>query len=92
MDILFRKHALMRMAQRAISDADVRNIIESGKTIEEYPNDTPYPSRLVLGWAEDRPLHAVIADAVEERKAIVITVYEPDPERWNADFTRRARK
>lgn len=80
------------MAQRAIGEADVRRIIESGTTIEEYPNDKPYPSRLLLGWIGDRPLHVVVADSVEQQQVVVITVYEPDTERWTADFTRRKRR
>jgi hypothetical protein len=79
------------MARRSISEADVRRVIESGKTIEEYPNDKPYPSRLVMGWIGSRPLHAVVAENPEQQQVIVITVYEPDAGRWAADFTRRKR-
>jgi len=25
-------------------------VIETGEIIEDYPNDFPYPSRLLLGW------------------------------------------
>lgn len=92
MELVLRTHALTRMAQRAIGEADVRRIIESGTTIEEYPNDKPYPSRLLLGWIGDRPLHVVVADSVEQQQVVVITVYEPDTERWTADFTRRKRR
>ena len=35
-----------------------------------------YPSRLVLGWIGNRPLHVVVADHVEETQWVV-TVYEP---------------
>ena len=91
MKIILRTHALSRMAQRSISEDDVRRIIESGRTIEEYPNDKPYPSRLVMGWVGSRPLHIVVADNPEQQQAIVITVYEPDAGRWTASFTRRER-
>jgi len=37
------------MARRNISAAEVRRVLTDGETIEEYPDDTPYPSRLVLG-------------------------------------------
>ncbi|HXX22088.1 MAG TPA: DUF4258 domain-containing protein [Terriglobia bacterium] len=49
----------------------------------------PYPSRLVLGWIGARPLHTVVADNLSENELIVITVYEPDSEVWEADFKRR---
>ncbi len=54
MKITFRAHALQRMFERKISPADVRAILESGETIEEYLDDIPYPSRLVLGWVSGR--------------------------------------
>ena len=53
-------------------------------------NDTPYPSRLVLGWHGARPLHVVVADNIniEDQEKIVVTVYEPDPGEWEPDFKR----
>ena len=49
----------------------------------------PYPSRLVFGWHNLRPLHVVVADNTDDGENIVITAYEPDPEEWEADFKRR---
>jgi uncharacterized protein DUF4258 len=59
------------------------------QTVEDYPDDTPYPSRLVLGWNGRRPIHVVVADNLDDNENIVITVYEPDPEEWEPDFRRR---
>jgi hypothetical protein len=72
-----------------MSEDEVRNAIEAGETIEDYPNDFPYPSRLVLGWYGPRPIHVVVADNSDEKENIVITVYEPDPSEWEADLKRR---
>lgn len=47
--LVFRLHAVQRMAGRRISAADVRYVLDTGLTVETYPDDTPYPSRLVLG-------------------------------------------
>ncbi|MEX2381742.1 MAG: DUF4258 domain-containing protein [Opitutales bacterium] len=85
--LIFRVHAIQRMAQRGISVDDVRQALDTGEIVEDYPNDFPYPSALVLGWIEQRPLHIVTATAPEKR--IIITVYEPDPARWKPGFTRR---
>jgi hypothetical protein len=63
--------------------------LTAGEAIEEYPDDTPYPSRLVLGWVGSRPLHVVAADNPEDEDTIVITVYEPEPNQWEAGFRRR---
>ena len=87
--LVFRVHAIQRMFQRHFSKEDVRRTLESGEVIEEYLDDKPYPSRLVLGWIGQRPVHVVVAENNEAQETIVITVYEPEPEKWEADFTRR---
>lgn len=87
--LVFRMHAIKRMFQRSISKEDVRHALETGETIESYPQDTPYPSRLVLGWKNSRPLHVVVADHTETLELIVITVYEPAPSEWEPGFKRR---
>lgn len=83
---IFRRHALERMAERNISRVDVESIVEAGEVIREYTDDTPYPSRLVLGWRNERPLHVVAADDDTTNETYIITVYEPDPDVWEEDF------
>jgi hypothetical protein len=87
--LIFRIHALRQMFQRRISDNEIREILAEGKIVEDYPDDTPYPSCLVSGIVNNRPIHVVVAYNNVEREAIVITAYEPDPERWSGDFSRR---
>jgi Domain of unknown function (DUF4258) len=88
-NIIFRTHAIQRMFQRNISEKDVRSILMKGETIEEYADDTPYPSRLILGWIGQKPFHVVAADNDMDKEIIIITVYEPDREKWSDDFKRR---
>jgi len=87
--LVFRVPAITRMFARGISAEEVRETLEGGETIERYPDDTPYPSRLVLGWPAGRPVHVVAADNVQQNEIIVVTVYEPDPDVWEADLRRR---
>jgi hypothetical protein len=87
--LVFRVHAISRMFERRIAEEEVRTTLEGGETIESYPNDTPYPSRLMLGWAAGRPIHVVAADNRQDDEVIVITVYEPDPALWEPGFRRR---
>ncbi len=87
--LVFRVHAIRRMFERQISAEDVRHILKTGEMIEDDPDDTPYPSRLVLGWRGARPIHVVAADNNKDRETIVITTYEPDPGRWESNFKRR---
>ncbi|HEY8490569.1 MAG TPA: DUF4258 domain-containing protein [Dehalococcoidia bacterium] len=87
--VVYRKHAIEQMFLRSIPTADVRYVLEHGDVIEEYPSDVPFPSRLILGFCHGRPLHVVAADHHSEPVTFVITVYEPDPERWDETFRHR---
>lgn len=85
----FTEHALMRMAQRGFTRRDVRQVLDSGEVIKAYPDDLPYPSRLVLGRLADQPVHVVVADDGDHEETVVVTIYEPDPKRWTDDFRTR---
>ena len=90
MRLVFRVHAIERMFQYGIDEEDVRRVLENGETIKYYPDDTPYPSRLVLGWrVATRPIHVVAADDTEGGETFVVTVYQPDPELWEPGFRRK---
>ena len=61
-----------------------------GQIIEDYPDDKPYPSCLVFGETFSRdPIHSVWAYNQENRWAVLITVYRPDPRRWIEWRTRK---
>jgi len=77
------------MLERQISADDVWWVLESGETIAEYRDDRPVPSRLVLGWVLNEPLHVVAADDVDSDITVVISAYRPDPDLWSCDFRRR---
>ena len=87
--IIYQRHAVERMAQRGIREEDIEHVLLTGEIIEVYAHDTPYPSELLLGWRDARPIHLVVATDTEHQRKIVITVYVPDPNKWNADFKRR---
>lgn len=90
--LVFRVHAIQRMFERYFNEMDIKECIESAEVIKEYPNDAPYPSRLVMGWIRGRPIHMVLADNAEAKETIVITVYEPDSKQWEAGFRRRRKE
>ena len=90
--LIFRVHAIQRMFERRINDEDIRLILKNGEIIAEYLEDKPFPSRLILGYVHDRPLHVLTAKSLEKNETIVITVYQPDPEKWGSDFKRRRPK
>lgn len=88
-ELHFRVHAVQRMFERGISEVDVRDVLEHGEVIEERPDDLPYPTRLVLGWIDNRPIHVAVSDVAESKTIAIMTVYEPDPGKWSSDFRRR---
>lgn len=87
--IVYQRHAVERMAQRGVSEEDVEQVLLTGKTIQVYPDDTPFPSELILGWRGIRPLHIVVATDMTKRRKIIVTVYEPHPGQWDADLKRK---
>jgi hypothetical protein len=90
--LIFTTHALRRMLQHGIPSAQVRQALERGERIEEYPDDTPLPSYLVLGGSAGGVLHVVAADDEAHDETIVITTYHPDPNEWEADLKTRKRR
>ncbi len=87
--LIFRIHAVQRMFERGISDTDVRDVLENGQVIEAYPDDLPFPSRLMLGRCAGLPVHVLASDDEQDQATVVITVYVPDQARWDAAFKRR---
>ena len=84
----FSKHAVDQTILRGISVQEIRESIHAGEIIEDYPDDKYGPSCLIFGITKNkRPLH--IQCSYPSRSMIkIITVYEPDSERW-IDFKIR---
>jgi len=86
--IIITIHCQQRMLERKVSVDDVVQGIENGEIIEQYQEDTPYPSCLVLGTTvDDRTIHIVLSSDGEY--IYLITVYEPSLEKWEKGFKRR---
>ncbi|MBI4384981.1 MAG: DUF4258 domain-containing protein [Nitrospinae bacterium] len=87
--VAFTRHALNQIFTRSIGIDDVKAVISSHEILAEYPDDFPYPSRLLLGFVKGRPLHVVLGYNSKESAAYVVTVYEPNPVLWEPGFRRR---
>ena len=88
MATIFSSHALKRMFERSVSTLTIEHVLEHGQVIQVYPDDQPYPSRLVLGFVGTTPLHVVAANT-DVGDTVVITAYVPDTALWDNTFTRR---
>lgn len=84
----YSHHAVDQSIVRIISEKEIREAIEHGKIIENYPDDKYGPSCLIYGRAVNgRPIH--VQCSYPSRTLIkIITVYEPDPALW-VDFEIR---
>ncbi len=95
MDINHLKEAIrasrIRITDHADEEAQSDNLtlaevcasVLQGEIIENYPADRPYPSCLVYGQTSGGgPVHTVWGYNEENRWAVLITVYRPDPNRW----------
>ena len=82
------QHAELRRRQRGISVPDIKYAIQTGEIIEDYPDDYPFPSCLILGDStQATPLHVVCGSG--ERTLYVITAYYPSPDKWEPDWKTR---
>ncbi len=88
----WRKHALVRIAERNLHQSDVLEVLSRGEVIEEYSGVRPLPCVLLFGTARGKPLHVVAAYDQAVDWAYVITAYEPSLEEFDADFRTRRRK
>lgn len=83
-------HARKRMGLRKITTEEIESVVMSGEVIEDYPNDKPYPSCLIMGKIRDGfPLYVVCALG---DKVYVITAHWLDPEKWLDPKTRREKE
>jgi hypothetical protein len=83
------QHAVDQSIIRHISIRELRESLNTGDVIEDYPDDKYGPSCLILGFTRaKRPIH--IHCSYPSRPLLkIITLYEPDPARWKNFGIRR---
>ena len=87
------EHAYDEAVEDDLSVVDVIDRTSNGEVIEDYPNDRRGSSCLaLLHVGEEDPVHAVWAFDDGSGRAILITVYRPDPARWSNDLRQRRPK
>lgn len=86
--VLISDHAAMRFRQRGLKVKDIRCAVNNGEIIEQYPDEFPFPSCLILGKTIDgKFLHVVMSD--EGKMSRIITAYYPDPDKWDGQLKVR---
>ncbi len=82
-----RYHITHHAEEEALDDQlnfdEIFYSVSNGEIIENYPQDRPYPSCLIYGTnIAGEPIHSVWAYDEKNQRAVLITVYRPDPTRW----------
>ncbi len=86
-------HADEEAQDDELSFEEIFTSVLRGDIIEQYPNDKPYPSCLVLGRnLKNEPIHSVWAYNNETNASVLITVYRPDLKKWMEDWKTRRKK
>lgn len=81
-------HAAKRFGQRGIFVKDIISCIKNGEIIEQYPDDYPFPSCLVLGLSiKGQHLHVVVGSNLET--LWIVTAYFPSLQKWENDYKTR---
>jgi hypothetical protein len=88
--VLWSRHAIAKLVGEGLDRIQVEVALQTCRVIDEYPLvGRPLPDCLVLGFWQERPIHAVVAIDAENNRILVVTVYVPSPERWEDDWQTR---
>ncbi len=84
------EHAQGRLDERGLLFSDILATVPSWRIVEKYPSGRMGPSFLAMHILPAGPIHAVwgmiSANAVH---AVLVTVYLPDEEKWDEQFSIR---
>jgi len=90
--IEWRKHVLQKLAERAIPQDSVREVLLRGERIRDYADDKPFPIALFPGYIDGIPLHVVAACDEANRRVYIITAYEPSLEIFEPDYRTKRKQ
>ena len=86
--IVWSQHMVIRMQKRGITSKDIEYCIQGGNIIEQYVDDYPYNSCLILGRDEkSKGIHVICG--IGEGQLWMITAYYPDMDEWYDDLITR---
>ena len=86
--IIWRRHARREAEGENISESMLEDALRKEFVlVEHYPQDPYGESALVLVFVNGRPVHVVLSS--RENLCYLVTIYVPDPVRWDTTFTRR---
>ena len=89
--VFWSRHAITKLVDLDLARQNVEQALLTCDMIEDYLLlHRPLPDCLVLGWFGDGcPIHAVIGIDEQNDRLFVITIYRPNPERWDHEYKTR---
>ena len=82
------QHAQTEAAEEQISVDDIKHVILIGTELELYPHDPRGPSCLVVGQDPTGRWVHVVCGNFDRENLLIITVYLPQPPKWQDPWTR----
>lgn len=89
--VVLTEHVFDKVRSIDMTLAEFEELLGDGEVIEEQETAPGQLKELVLMIDWKRPLHVVIIVDQARGEERIVTVYEPDPERWSHDYRRRRR-
>ena len=77
------------MFERQITIDSIKEILETGVTIEDYSAEMPEPGRLMLGYKGKKPIHIVVSVDPVLSEQTIITAYIPGSNKWKNGYKDR---
>lgn len=90
--LIYTGHSIQRIFERGIDPDDIENSLKTGEVIEEYPDDKPFPSLLILNFINGKAIHIVFSFDKTDETMYLITAYYPDESIWDDSFRFRRSK
>jgi hypothetical protein len=91
--IIYLPHAVRQMSRpdRMISVVEIRNVVERGELVEDYPEDVRGHSCLILGYGTGgTPIHVVCSPKGDY--LAIVTAYIPNLEEWEYGYKKRRKR
>ena len=90
-EVRISEHGYDELAEDSLSAREIFAGIADAVVIEEYPDYPKGPCALLLQKdSSGAPIHVVWGiPKGQDKPAVLITAYRPDPDRWDESYMRR---
>jgi len=86
---LITEHAFDKLRHIDCGFAEFAAALEAAEVVEEHVLADEQLKEVVLVVEWLRPLHVVVVVDERHQEERIVTIYEPDPDRWDDEYRRR---